>query len=135
MAVKNIADIVWKRHQSHWNWILMLGALCVLLIALWMKSIFITLAFIAGFAVSMMELPDPQPPFALVDRLLEYERNWLESPWDWKKRLKAFGMLASVVYVFSCCWWESLMGLLLLVGLYANIACVYGNKRMGIDDL
>lgn len=52
-----------------------------------------------------------------------------------EKGLQGFGMSASVVYVFFACWLESLMALLLLIGIYANIACVYGNKRMGIDDL
>ncbi len=135
MALKNIAEIVWKRHQSHWNWIIMTGSVFVLLMALWTKSFFLTLAFIVGVAASMFELQEPDPPFVIVDKLLEYERNWLESPWGWKKGLQAFGMFASVVYIFVCCWIESLMGLLLLIGIYANIACVYGNKRMGIDDL
>jgi len=113
----------------------MTGSVFVLLMALWTKSFFLTLAFIVGVAASMFELQEPDPPFVIVDKLLEYERNWLESPWGWKKGLQAFGMFASVVYIFVCCWIESLMGLLLLIGIYANIACVYGNKRMGIDDL
>ncbi|WP_421903468.1 hypothetical protein [Maridesulfovibrio sp.] len=135
MAFRNISDLVWKRHQKHWNWIIMLGSLCVLLMALWTKSIVLGLAFIVGIGVSMLELPEPTPPFTIVDKLLEYERNWLELPWSWKKGLQGFGMFASVVYVFWSCWLESLMALLLLIGIYANIACVYGNKRMGIDDL
>lgn len=135
MAVTNIATFVWKRHQSHWNWILMLGSLCILLMSLWMKSLFLTLAFIVGVAVSLKELPDPVPPFALIEKALDHERSWLAADWGWKKGLQAFGLFASVVYVFVCCWGESLMPLLLLVGIYANIACVYGNKRMGIDDL
>jgi len=135
MAVMNIATLVWKRHQSHWNWILMFGSLCVLLMALWMKSLFLTLAFIAGVAVSLKELPEPVPPFALIEKALDHERSWLAADWGWKKGLQAFGLFASVVYVLACCWSESLMPLLLLVGIYANIACVYGNKRMGIDDL
>ncbi|NDV22445.1 hypothetical protein FMS18_06950 [Desulfovibrio sp. JC022] len=114
---------------------MMLGSLFVLVIALWVKSVLLTLSFIAGIAVSMLELPEPTPPFALVGKAIEHERNWLESPWGWKKGLQGFGMFASVVYVFLSCWGESLMALLLLVGIYANIACVYGNKRMGIDDL
>ncbi|MFW5500158.1 MULTISPECIES: hypothetical protein [unclassified Maridesulfovibrio] len=135
MALKNISDLIWKRHQNHWNWIMMLGSLCVLFMALWTKSVFLGLAFIAGVGASMMELPEPTPPFALIDKVLKHERNWLESPWGWKKGLQGFGMSASVVYVFFACWLESLMALLLLIGIYANIACVYGNKRMGIDDL
>ncbi|NDV26058.1 hypothetical protein FMR86_05270 [Desulfovibrio sp. JC010] len=114
---------------------MMIGSFFVLLMALWTKSLFLTLAFIAGAAVSMMELPDPDPPFKLVDKLLEHERNWLESPWSWKKGLQGFGMFASVVYVFVCCWTGSLMLLLLLAGIYANVACVYDNKYRGIDDL
>ncbi|WP_239060965.1 hypothetical protein [Desulfovibrio sp. JC022] len=135
MALNNITSFVWKRHQNHWSWIIMLGSLFVLVIALWVKSVLLTLSFIAGIAVSMLELPEPTPPFALVGKAIEHERNWLESPWGWKKGLQGFGMFASVVYVFLSCWGESLMALLLLVGIYANIACVYGNKRMGIDDL
>lgn len=135
MALKDISNFVWRRHEKHWNWIIMLGSLCVLLMALWMKSFFITLAFIVGVAVSMLELPEPIPPFAVVDKILEYERSWLKIPWGWKKGLQGFGMFASVVYIFLSCWGESLMALLLLVGIYANVACVYGNKAMGIDDL
>ncbi|WP_320006429.1 hypothetical protein [Maridesulfovibrio sp.] len=113
----------------------MLVSLFVLFMALWMKSFFLTFSFILGMAISLKKLPDPVPPFALVEKFLRHERDWLAAPWSWKKGLQAFGIIASVIYVFVCCWGESLMLLLLLVGIYANIACVYGNKRMGIDDL
>jgi hypothetical protein len=135
MALKNLTAFVWKRHQSHWNWIIMISSLFVLLVAVWMKSISLTLAFIAGVAVSMFELVDPDPPFVLVAKALEHERKWLEHPWGWKKGLQAFGIFASVIYVFLSCWWESLMALLLIAGIYANIVCVYDNKARGIDEL
>ena len=135
MVITNIAALIWKRHQSHWNWIIMFSSLFVLFMALWMKSLLLTLAFIFGIAVSLKKMPDPAPPFALVEKALEYERKWLAASWGWKKSLQAFGLFSSVIYVLVCCWSESLMPLLLLVGIYANIACVYGNKRMGVDDL
>ncbi|WP_432734731.1 hypothetical protein [Maridesulfovibrio sp. FT414] len=135
MNIGSAAEYVWKRHQSHWNWIAMLGSLAVFLMALWFHSVVLFFVFLAGVVCSLCELPEPVPPFRRIDRLLDLERRWLAAPWGWKKGLQAFGLFFGAVYVCVSCWISSIMALLLFVGICVNIGCVYGNKAMGIDDL
>jgi len=133
--MKNVAEFVWKRHQSHWNWIIMICSLAVFLMALWWHSVILSFLTVVGTGCSLLKLSSPEPPFDRVEKILDYERKWLKSPWGWKKGLQLFGMVASFVYVCVACWEASVMALLLFVGICVNIACVYGNKAMGVDDL
>ncbi|CCO22677.1 conserved protein of unknown function [Maridesulfovibrio hydrothermalis AM13 = DSM 14728] len=135
MSFKNVTQFVWKRHQSHWNWIVMAGSLVVFLMALLTHSVLLFFTTAAGIVISLQKFPDPVPPFSWVAKMLECERKWLELPWSWKKSLQACGMVAGVIYVVCACWAGSIMALLLFIGLCANIACVYGNKAMGVDEL
>lgn len=135
MKFRKYIDFYWERHQSHWNWILGMLSFCVFLLALWEHSIFIFVVAAGGCIGSLRKLPDPTPPFAWIEKVLESERAWLASPWGWKKGLQIFGLVSGLVFVLGACWFGSMMSLLLFVGLCVNIWCVHSNKMMGIDDL
>jgi len=113
----------------------MIGTLAVFLMALWSRSLLIFFVAGAGAVTALRKLPDPVPPFKRIEKILESERKWLRSPWSWKKVLQTFGMFAAVVYVCWACWVASIMALLLFIGICVNIACVYVNKAMGVDEL
>ncbi len=135
MNFSRAKEYIWKRHQSHWNWIMMFCSALIFLMALWFHSILLFFVFAAGVVISLCELPPAVPPFKRIDRMLEIESRWLGAPWRWKKSLQTFGMFAATIYVCLSCWAGSTMALLLFIGICVNIGCVYGNKAMGIDDL
>lgn len=133
--MRKIIEFVWKRHQGHWNWFFMAGSMVVFFMALWTHSIILFIVSAAFFGAALLELPDPEPRFVRIDRLLKVERKWLNSRWTLKKWFQAFGIFAAVVYLGFVFWENSILGILLFVGICAGIACVYGNKAMGVDEL
>lgn len=135
MIIRNVVEYVWERHQSHWNWIIMLGTVLVFLMTLWFRSFLLFFVFMAGVVASLCELPPAVPPFKLIERILKIERRWLRSPWSWKKGMQTFGLFSGMIFVCTAAWFGSAMALLLFIGICVNIGCVYGNKAMGIDDL
>lgn len=88
MSIRKIAEFVWKRHQSQWNWIIMLSVVWVFFMALWFHSVLLIFVCIAGLVASLCELPDPVPPFEYLEKVIEHERKWLASRSSWKKNCR-----------------------------------------------
>ncbi len=125
-------SLFWERHQHHWNWIIFVAGLVVMLIAVWNHSLLLVLAGLCFFGVSFLKIPDVDPPFAFVDKCLKWERRWLAAKWNGRKVMRLIIFLLLVALLLFVVWKRSYISLIFFAGLGVNLWCVYADRVKGV---
>ncbi|WP_247648428.1 hypothetical protein [Pseudodesulfovibrio sp. zrk46] len=91
-----------KRHQEPWNWTLHFIGVVGFAITLFAHSYLMFAASLIIFGAGFFDLKMPKPVknswFALVAGAVEWEKDWLSTPWNWYK-IWRFGFVMTVLAI------------------------------------
>lgn len=108
-----------KRRRNAWNWTLQTLAFLVFCLALWSVSNTLFGVGLVCLGASLFELHLPDMDYKPIWRIMRMERDWLEHPWDGRKRRQALVLILIATGLFWSLAVHDIGLLLLVVGIAA----------------
>lgn len=139
MAVtpSEILALAFERHRLPWNWTLHFAGLAGLALTLLLHSYLMFAATLIVMGAGFFELNLPPmkngPWHRFVVAGVDWERNWLAAPWNWRKtwRFAVFLLVAAIIIVSL--WAQEPVAVALIIAFAYLAKVVRENIEGGID--
>lgn len=139
MAVtpSEIFALALERHRQPWNWTLHFAALVGFLLTLVLHSYLMFAATVIVFGAGFFDLHMPLMQEGRWQRFMhdgvEWEKNWIAAPWNWRKTwrlLVVLGMIYTTIWAF---WTREPVAISLIIAFIYLAKVVRENIEGGID--
>ena len=128
-----LADAL-KRRRNAWNWTSQVLALLIFCLALWSASNTLFGVGLVFLGASLFELHLPDMEFKPVWRLMRAEREWLDRPWDGRKRKQTLILALIAAGLFWSLAVHDIGLLLLVMGIAVLVLVAAAQARLVPDE-
>ncbi|BCS88597.1 hypothetical protein [Pseudodesulfovibrio sediminis] len=130
-------DLALKRHRQPWNWTLQFAGIMLLGLTLAAHSYLLLAASMILFGAGFYELHMPEPSenlwFRFVSGGIQWEKNWVATPWTFGKIFKCCVTLALLAVTVWALVVREIGTIGLLIGFLALARVVVENRDSGVE--